>query len=830
MQQPQLKNPVIDRDSTQPEIEPESEILGDLLDKLLEANSLEQAGELSKARSLYEEIIALDKEGAYGLSAQRALEFLPANTSLIEKISEVPEQVTRDTKSTIQLHFLRKSPLPNRWRDRWRNLSFSNKLIVVLVSAAVIPVVVATQILVLLTQNSFQEDFKEKLHSNVAAWESDYILQARDDSRAEAENLGHLVENQANTLNPEDQKAAFAQKYYQLTLVRDATAASDTTRPQLTKSFRILTNLTGTTVAQSAKLHTEGATDKDGYSMLPDTKRQVDNTEFRAFETTPGINLGDLDIVKAALQTGQPQTGVEVIPWTILDGLGLGEQAAIGLRGVAKGAKEGKYLSQLDNYQAGLVAMAVYPVQVNNRIVGTTIVGVLLNRNYALTDYFRKLYNVPIVSIYAYNWEVNTTAPYTDNHTRAIGTLASKEVTDVVLNQGKELLLKENIQGVNYLTLYKPLYNYQQQVNGSVAKPIGMIAVGRAETELENLLVKQQFLGLTIASAMLLLVVIFAIPVANAFSFSLRQLARFAQQLGSGEMGTRLEATEQADEVGILARQLNDMATSVEENMQQVRFSEQQRRQEAEQQRHEKEELQRGVIDLLLQIEGAQQGDLTVHAPVTQGEVGSIADAFNTTIDSLKRLVIQVKNVTTQISQVAQTSETSVSELSTAALTQSSELTHALASVVDIANSIQRVMQLTKEAATISRRAAQAAQVGDMAMDQTVASMDKIRTSVSNTAKQAKRLAESSQEISQILTIFSKISEKADILAFNASIEAARAGEQGQGFLQVASEVRGLAQQVSESAEDIEELINSIQQDTAAVIKGMEVGTAEVVT
>jgi twitching motility protein PilJ len=114
-------------------------------------------------------------------------------------------------------------------------------------------------------------------------------------------------------------------------------------------------------------------------------------------------------------------------------------------------------------------------------------------------------------------------------------------------------------------------------------------------------------------------------------------------------------------------------------------------------------------------------------------------------------------------------------------------------------------------------------------MDRTVVSMEKIRTAVSNTSKRAKRLAESAQEVSQILAIVTGISEQANLLAFNASIEAARAGEQGQGFRQVSDEVRNLAAQVSEAAQDIERLVQSIQEETASVINVLEIGTSEVV-
>ena len=234
-------------------------------------------------------------------------------------------------------------------------------------------------------------------------------------------------------------------------------------------------------------------------------------------------------------------------------------------------------------------------------------------------------------------------------------------------------------------------------------------------------------------------------------------------------------------------------------------------------------------MSLLIDVEGAKKGDLTVRAEMTDGAVGSIADAFNATMKKLQGLLQEVQTVSTEVGQLSLSGEDSVNQLSESALNQAEDINQALSSIDEINQSIETVANYTQEATQIARQGSIKAKEGDLAMDATVNSIEKIRTTVASTAKKVKQLAESSQEIGQIVEIISGISEKTNLLAFNASVEAARAGEHGEGFRIVAEEVRRLADRITESTKDIQQLVTAIQQDTTSVLQGMETSTAEVV-
>lgn len=241
------------------------------------------------------------------------------------------------------------------------------------------------------------------------------------------------------------------------------------------------------------------------------------------------------------------------------------------------------------------------------------------------------------------------------------------------------------------------------------------------------------------------------------------------------------------------------------------------------------EALQLQLVSLLSEVEGASRGDLTVRADVTAGEIGTVADFFNSIVESLRQIVTKVKQSAEQVNASLGDNEEAVQSLADEALRQADEVTQTLASVETMTHSIQQVAASARQAAEVANSASVTAETSGEAMDLTVQNILNLREIIGETSKKVKRLGESSQQISKAVSLINQIAMQTNLLAINAGIEAARAGEEGQGFAVVAEEVGELAARSADATKEIERIVETIQRETAEVVDAMDQSTTEVV-
>ncbi|MCC5897089.1 MAG: methyl-accepting chemotaxis protein [Phormidium sp. BM_Day4_Bin.17] len=319
------------------------------------------------------------------------------------------------------------------------------------------------------------------------------------------------------------------------------------------------------------------------------------------------------------------------------------------------------------------------------------------------------------------------------------------------------------------------------------------------------------------------------LPRFHRWGEQLGAIADYSEAVNREDPLARLDMTPSNNEIGRIAGQIREMIDRLTYQGDRLKQLERQRDRDNYQQQQHKQRLQQQAMDLLERLEATRRGNFTSQAPLSDGAMGAIADAYNATLAALRRSLSQISQVSDRLGERGQTSHLAAQDLLGQVQHQCHDLENACLEVQSISSRLSQLSQSHQEIKTLAQQISQTVTEGSQERSEAVTSIDALRSTVANSSKKAKRLAESAQEVSQILTVVFGISERANLLAFNAAIEAARAGERGAGFRQVADDVRGLAVQIGESTADIEQLINGIQQETAEVLDVLEAGTSNVV-
>ena len=227
---------------------------------------------------------------------------------------------------------------------------------------------------------------------------------------------------------------------------------------------------------------------------------------------------------------------------------------------------------------------------------------------------------------------------------------------------------------------------------------------------------------------------------------------------------------------------------------------------------------------------------------MTQDEIGSLSNSVNEMKHKLRKLLTSVASSSERVAasseeltaSATQTSESieqvaaNIVDMTANSAKQSETIKELQNTVTDMSDKMNDLLESAQAMDEVAKASLEAAFDGKQKVNFAIEQIRNIAEQVNKSAEVVGNLGNRSKEIGTIVDTISAISDQTNLLALNAAIEAARAGEHGRGFAVVADEVRQLAEQSSDAAKNISELINTIQQDTTSAVESIELGNKSV--
>ena len=343
---------------------------------------------------------------------------------------------------------------------------------------------------------------------------------------------------------------------------------------------------------------------------------------------------------------------------------------------------------------------------------------------------------------------------------RIIGTTASPEVTDTVLNNGEIFTsYRTTINDKNYYCYYLPLKNS----DGSI---IDMVFAGQPSEEIDSFILKKTMVVSVIALICTAIIALFLINIAIQLSKMIIEMGENINKLSEGNLNCELNSNtlKRKDEFGVIGNAL----ARLEKELRQIIGH-----------------IQESSASLL--TNGNELENIAKNSSMTAKEVSSAAEEISNGASS-------------------QAEET---EVAMTQINQMGEMIQTIAANVTKLNETSISMQKTGETSTETMK-----ELSEY-NDKTVEAIFKVSDHV-------KATDDSVNEIATAVELITNIAAQTNLLSLNASIEAARAGEAGKGFAVVASEISNLSDESNASAKKISDIIQELSTDSKNSLTLME--------
>jgi len=300
-----------------------------------------------------------------------------------------------------------------------------------------------------------------------------------------------------------------------------------------------------------------------------------------------------------------------------------------------------------------------------------------------------------------------------------------------------------------------------------------------------------------------LLLILLGVMISSRFRRRLEGIIGATGRIAGGQMDVEITEADAADEIGDMARSLvvlRDAAVAkdkLEREADANRALSEEERAARERQKAEEAAQIKFAVDAL--AEGLQQlaeGNVAyrIATPFAQG-LDTLRADFNASLDKLQSTLRAVGDNARTIDSGANEIRSASDDMARRTEQQAASVEETAAALEEITATVKSSSERAEQAGSLVARTKQGAERSGVIVHDAITAMQEI--------------AQSSNDISNIIGVIDDIAFQTGLLALNAGVEAARAGDAGKGFAVVAHEVRELAQRSATAAKEIKALITT---------------------
>ena len=220
--------------------------------------------------------------------------------------------------------------------------------------------------------------------------------------------------------------------------------------------------------------------------------------------------------------------------------------------------------------------------------------------------------------------------------------------------------------------------------------------------------------------------------------------------------------------------------------------------------------------------------DLTAEIYTHANDTSSLLASMKKMQAALHSLVAEVGSNAERVHAAAQDIAIAVDGQAAVSTEMSSSVAEITSTMEELSASSTQIAEHSKSVVDVANKTLDGSRKGSEAMQVVLSRMNDIRADNQHSLQEIVDLGHKSKQISKVMDIINAVADQTKLIAFNAALEASSAGEAGKRFSVVASEIRRLADNVTDSTGNIETKISEIQDAISRLVITSEKGASNI--